>query len=57
MKDLNLTELRKKKKHIGIRVSVEEREALDEYCQKEQISITDFFRIAIRKVVKEKRKK
>ena len=54
MEDLNIIDLRKKKKHIGIRVSNEERAALDEYCTREQISISDFFRIAIRKVINAK---
>jgi uncharacterized protein (DUF1778 family) len=55
MENLIISELRKKKRHIGIRVSDEERAALDEFCQREQISITDFFRIAVRKVVNEKK--
>jgi uncharacterized protein (DUF1778 family) len=55
MEDLNIIELRKKKKHIGIRVSDEERAALDEYCNQEQISISDFFRIAIRQVINAKK--
>ena len=51
MKNLDLSELRKKNRHIGIRVSCEERLALEQFCQREQISFTDFFRIAIRKVI------
>lgn len=54
MKDLNIFDLRKKTCHIGIRVSNEERKALEQFCEREQISITSFFRIAIRKVVNEK---
>ncbi len=57
MENLKISELRKKKRHIGIRVSDEERVALDEFCKREQISITDFFRIAVRKVVNEKKVK
>lgn len=55
MDNINISELRKKKKHIGIRVSEEERIALDRFCEREQITITDFFRIAIRKVINEKK--
>lgn len=54
MEELNLNELRKKKRHVGIRLSDEELAALEEYCQREQISKTDFFRIGLRKVVNEK---
>jgi len=57
MEDLRINDLRKKTRHIGIRVSDEERSALEQFCQREQISMTDFFRIAIRKVVNEKANK
>lgn len=51
MQPLNFNHLRKKKKHIGFRVSEYEREKLKEFCDKEQISVTDFLRYAIRKVI------
>lgn len=54
MEVLRINDLRKKTRHIGIRVSDEECSALKQFCQREQISMTDFFRIAIRKVVNEK---
>ncbi|MGM0408177.1 MAG: ribbon-helix-helix protein, CopG family [Bacteroidota bacterium] len=57
MENIELKQVRKKNLRIGIRLSKDERAALDEYCQKEEISITDFIRIAIRKVVNEKQKK
>ena len=57
MENLKISELRKRKRHIGIRVSDEERIALDEFCQREQISISAFFRIAVRKVVNDKKAK
>lgn len=57
MKNLDLSELRKKNRHIGIRVSCEERLALEQFCQREQISFTDFFRIAIRKVINQETNK
>ena len=55
MEELRIAELRKKNRHFNLRVSSEERKALEEYCQQQQISFTDFFRIAIRKVINEKR--
>ncbi len=54
MEKLKIAELRKKNRHFNLRVSAEEREALEEYCQQQQISFTDFFRIAIRKVINQK---
>lgn len=57
MENLKISELRKKNCHLGIRVSAEERAGLERFCQQEQISITNFFRIAIRKVINEKREK
>lgn len=57
MENIDLKQVRKKTLRIGIRLSTDERAALDEYCQKEQITITDFIRIAIRKVVNEKQVK
>lgn len=54
MEELKFNELRKKKRHIGFRVSQEEREKLEAFCNREDISITDFLRYAIRKVVNEK---
>ncbi len=54
MKELDFNHLRKKKKHIGFRVSEYERQQLKQFCDKEQISITDFLRYAIRKVINEK---
>lgn len=55
MKDIKISELRKKKIHIGIRVSDEESVAIKKYCTREQISITDFFRLAIRKIMNEEK--
>lgn len=57
MQDLNISLLRKKKRHVGIRISNEERTALEQYCEQEQISISAFFRIAIRKVINQKTQK
>lgn len=53
MEPLNFNHLRKKKRHIGFRVSEHERQQLKRFCKKEQISITDFLRYAIRKVINE----
>lgn len=54
MKDLQINELRKKPSHIGIRISNEERETLEQFCQREQISITNLVRFAIRQVINQK---
>lgn len=56
MEPLNFNHLRKKKRHIGFRLSEPERKQLINFCEQEQISITDFLRYAIRKVVNEKEK-
>ena len=57
MENIYISDLRKKNRHIGIRVSSEERVALEHFCKREQISFTDFFRIAIRNMINEKTKK
>ena len=57
MDNLNFDDLRKKKVHLGIRISTAERKMLFEFCKREQISITDLVRYAIRKVIKEKSKR
>lgn len=57
MKELQISKLRKKNRHLSIRVSKEEREALERFCLKEQISFADFFRVAIRKMVNAKKVK
>lgn len=57
MEDLKISELRKKNLKIGIRLSEDERKALDEYCQNERISITSFFRLAIRELINNKHTK
>jgi len=56
MEELNFNDLRKKKKHIGFRVSEYERQQLEDFCENEQISITSFLRYAIRKVINIKMK-
>jgi len=56
MEELNFNDLRKKKNHIGFRVSEYERQQLEDFCMKEQISITSFLRYAIRKVINIKMK-
>lgn len=57
MKDLKINELRKKNLRFGFRVFEEERTVVENYCSREQISMTDFFRIAIRKVINDKSSK
>ena len=54
METLYFNHLRKKKKHIGFRISEYEKNQIDQFCEREQISITDFLRYAIRKVINEK---
>ena len=51
---LKFNDLRKKKVHIGIRVSEHERKQLEIFCQREQISITNFLRYAIRVAINER---
>ena len=57
MENLILNNLRKKKIHIGLRVSEAERNMLNEFCRREQISITDLVRYAIRKVINQQSEK
>ena len=54
MENLNFDDLKKKKIHLGIRVSNAERKMLADFCAREQISITDLVRFEIRKVINEK---
>ena len=54
MKDLNFDDLRKKKIHVGIRVSESERKMIIEFCQREQITVTNLVRYSIRKVINQK---
>jgi len=54
METLNFNELKKKKKHIGFRVSDYEKKQINLFCRNEQISKADFLRYAIRMVIKEK---
>ena len=56
MEELNFNDMRKKKVHIGFRVTEHERDYLQEFCKREQISVTDFLRYAIRKVMNENEK-
>ena len=53
MKELNFNDMRKKKVHIGFRVTEHERDYLQKFCKREQISVTDFLRYAIRIVIKQ----
>ena len=54
MKDLNFDDLRKKKIHVGIRVSESERKMIIEFCQREQITVTNLVRFAIQQVINQK---
>ncbi len=54
MDELKFSELKKKTQWVGIRISKTERDELEEFCQREKISITDFIRYSIRKVIKER---
>ena len=54
MEDLEIKHLRKKNLNIGFRLTDEEREAVENFCERERITITNFFRIAIRKVINQK---
>lgn len=54
MDELKFSELKKKTQWVGIRISKSERDELETLCQREQISITDFIRYSIRKVMNER---
>ena len=54
MENLEIKHLRKKNLNIGFRLTIEEREAVEQFCELENISITNFFRYATRKVINEK---
>ena len=54
MEELSFTQLKKKRKHIGFRVSEDEKDLLIRFCHKKQISIADFMRYAIQKVINDK---
>ena len=54
MKKLNFNDLRKKKRHIGMKVSEFEEKEIKAFCEREQISISDLLRYGLRKVINEK---
>ncbi len=54
MEELKFDDLRKKKKHIGMKVSEVEDKQIKAFCEKEQISISDLLRYGIGKVMKER---
>lgn len=47
MQELDFNEFKKKRARIGVRMSKEERNMIDEFCQKNTITISDFSRYAI----------
>jgi hypothetical protein len=51
MEQLKIKDLQKKARNIGFKVSESERQQLDEFCSREQITITDFIRYTIRIVI------
>lgn len=53
MEKLNFNDLRKKKRHIGMKVSEHEEKQIKAFCEREQISISDLLRYGIGKVMKE----
>lgn len=57
MEDLEIKNLRKKNLNIGFRLTNEERTAVENFCKCEQITITNFFRLAIRKVINQRAEK
>lgn len=54
MEELNFNDLRKKKRHIGMKVSELEEKQIKAFCEKEQISISDLLRYGIGKAMKER---
>jgi hypothetical protein len=51
MEELKFNDLQKKTRNIGFKVSELEREQLEAFCKRRQITITDFLRYAIRMVI------
>jgi len=51
MEELKFNDIQKKTRNIGFKVSEYEREQLEAFCQRQQITITDFLRYAIRLVI------
>jgi len=51
MEELNFNDLRKRKIHVGIRVSEAERKEILAFCEREQITVTNLVRFAINKVI------
>lgn len=57
MEELFFDDLREKNKQIGFRISEYEREQLDIFCKRERLTITSFFRFAMRVVISQNFKK
>ncbi len=54
MENLNFNDLRKRKIHVGIRVSETERKEILAFCEREQITVTNLVRYAINKVINQR---
>lgn len=54
MKDKNLDDLKKKYRFIGIKLSRDERKQIEQFCAKNDISISNLVRYSVKKVINEK---
>lgn len=52
-----LKDLKKKRKYIGIKLSKEEREKIEKFCQANDITISGLVRFSIEKVIDAKEEK
>lgn len=54
MTDKNLNDLKKKHRYIGIKLSRDERKQIEDFCKKNDISISNMVRYSVKKVINEK---
>ncbi len=52
MESLKIDKLKLKKQHFSFRLTTDERAAIEKYCEENEISFTNFFRVALRKMIK-----
>lgn len=57
MKDKNLEDLKKKHSYIGIKLSRDERNQIEQFCTKNDISISNLVRFSVKKVISKQKKK
>jgi len=57
MKKIDFKKLQKRQTRIGVRLSPFEKEKVDEFCEKNAISISNLTRYALMQVLNQKQKK